>query len=99
MFDKDECYSRRRWRQVQDMFWKRWVKEYLPILQARHKWNYPQRNIAEGDAIDSSHRGSWTLGRVISVMKDKKGLVRIAQVKTKTNVLQRPIHVDKLVLL
>ncbi len=31
-------YIRRRWRQVQylsDLFWKRWIREYLPLLQER----------------------------------------------------------------
>ena len=38
LFSKDEIYSRRRWRQVQylaDIFWRRWIKEYLPSLQER----------------------------------------------------------------
>ena len=42
VFSKSDQYSQRRWRQVQymaDLFWKRWVKEYLPIFQLRQKWN------------------------------------------------------------
>ena len=38
LFSKDEIYSRRRWRQVQylaDIFWRRWIKKYLPSLQGR----------------------------------------------------------------
>ena len=38
VFNKEDVYSRRRWRQVQymsDIFWKRWLKEYLPTLQER----------------------------------------------------------------
>ena len=37
-FQKDEIYSRKRWRQIQylaDIFWRRWIKEYLPSLQER----------------------------------------------------------------
>ena len=46
---------------------------------------------------DSVPRSAWTLGRVLSVTKDSKGVVRMAQVKTKTNTLLRPI--DKLCLI
>ncbi|XP_068757547.1 uncharacterized protein [Montipora capricornis] len=36
LFNKTDCYVRRRWRQVQylsNVFWHRWLKEYLPTLQ------------------------------------------------------------------
>ncbi len=41
VFVKEDIYVRRRWKQVQymsDLFWKRWVKEYLPQLQERQRW-------------------------------------------------------------
>ena len=40
IFAKEDIYSRRRWRQVQylsDVFWRRWVMEYLPTLQEKQK--------------------------------------------------------------
>lgn len=40
LFQKEDVYARRRWRQVQymsDLFWKRWFTEYLPQLQERQK--------------------------------------------------------------
>jgi hypothetical protein len=40
MFTKEDCYSRRKWRHVQylsDQFWRRWTREYLPLLQSRQK--------------------------------------------------------------
>ena len=38
--DSFDVYSSKRWRRVQylaNLFWKRWVKKYLPILQKRQK--------------------------------------------------------------
>ncbi|KAK0144648.1 hypothetical protein N1851_016990 [Merluccius polli] len=42
VFEHHDLYMRRRWRQVQylsDHFWKKWIWEYLPVLQERQKWN------------------------------------------------------------
>ena len=53
-FRKEDLFSRRRWRQIQYLsyiFWKRWSKEYLPLLQSRQKWLYPRRNLAVGDVV------------------------------------------------
>ncbi|XP_067045584.1 uncharacterized protein [Acropora muricata] len=40
VFQKKDLLSRRGWRQIQylsDIFWKRWAREYLPLLQSRQK--------------------------------------------------------------
>ena len=40
LFRREDLYSRRRWRQAQylaDVFWRRWIREYLPSLQERQK--------------------------------------------------------------
>lgn len=45
----DKLYSSRRWSQVQylmNLFWKRWVRVYLPLLQERQKWLRTYRNFA-----------------------------------------------------
>ncbi|XP_071114598.1 uncharacterized protein [Haliotis cracherodii] len=97
-FCKDDVYSRRRWKQVQylaDIFWKRWVKEYLTLQQERQKWVTKKPNLEVGDIVllaDSSPRNSWSLGRVIEIMKDKKGYVRIVRVRTAFTELVRPIN-------
>ena len=98
LFQKDDTYARKRWRQIQymsDLFWKRWTKEYLPQLQTRQKWNHPSRNFIPGDVVlivdESAPRGSWLMGRIVKTMEEEHGLVRKVRVKTKTNELERPI--------
>ena len=41
LFDENDLYSSKRWRQVQflsDVFWRRWRQEYLPLPFGRQKW-------------------------------------------------------------
>lgn len=90
---------RRRWKQVQylaNVFWRRWLKEYLVCLQERQKWVAPQANIKVGDIVlivnESAPRNLWRMARVIETIPDKKGYVRQAKLRTKNNVLLRPIH-------
>lgn len=54
LFQKTDMYIRRRWKQVQylaDLFWKRWTKEYLPLLQERQKWTTVKRGFQVGDVV------------------------------------------------
>ena len=105
VFSKGNCYSRRRWRHVQylaDVFWRRWMGEYLPSLQQRQKWSHADQNFAVGDVVllldETLPRGSWPLGRVLEVFPNQSdGLVRSVKLKTKSSILVRPI--DKIVLL
>ena len=104
IFAKD-IYSRRRWRQVQylsDVFWRRWVKEYIPTLQHRQKWFRPRRNFQIGDIVlltdEKSPRGLWPLARITGIKTNQRDrLVRSVKLKTKSSTLERPI--DKIVLL
>lgn len=98
LFEKADVYGRRRWKQVQymsDLFWKRWLKEYLPSLQERQKWNRVGRNFIPGDIVmlmdNMAPRSSWITARVLDTIPDKNGLVRTVRIKTKTSVLDRPI--------
>ncbi len=98
VFNKDDVYVKRRWQQVQyiaDLFRKRWVQEYLPLLQERQKWSWKRRNLVPGDIVvvmdSAAPRGSWLLGRVLETFPDKKDLVRSVRLQTKTNILERPV--------
>ena len=104
-FMKEDNYVQRRWRQVQylaDVFWRRWIREYLPSLQERQKWNKKRRNVAVDDIVlvldEKTPRSSWPLGRILEVHANSKdGLVRSVKIKTATAMLVRPI--TKIVLL
>lgn len=99
IFSKDDMYTRKRWKQVQylvDLFWNRWTREYLSLLQERQKWLKPRRNFMTGDIVlivdSSSPRNSWLMGRVVETFPDSSGTVRRVKIKTKTNTLERPIN-------
>ncbi|KAL4009499.1 hypothetical protein ACER0C_003351 [Sarotherodon galilaeus] len=98
LFDRQDLYARRRWKQVQymsEIFWKRWAREYLPQLQERQRWTRPSRNFLVGDIVlivdDTAPRNSWITGKVIHTISDKAGMVRQVRIKTKTSVLDGPI--------
>ena len=103
MFSEADNYVRRRWRQIQylsNLFWKRWVPEYLTVLQDRQKWLFPKRNVQVNEVVlivdQGAHRGSWLLGRVIETYPDKNGYVRNVAMKTRSSRLVRPV--SKLVM-
>lgn len=98
IFVPQDCYVRRRWRQVQylaDVFWRRWIREYLPLLQLRTKWRERRTNLKEGDIVllvdNNVPRNRWQLGRVVDVFPSKDGLIRSAKIRTASSVLTRPI--------
>ena len=85
-----EDLYRRQWRQVQwlaSIFWKRWLREYVPNLQIRGKCGQSVQNIKVDDLVLL----------VIEAIKGRDNLVRTFKVKTRQNVLTRPI--TKVVLL
>lgn len=98
-FDDADLICRKRWKQSQilaDHYWRRWLREYLPTLQERQKWNNPRRNLAVDDLVvvvdENAPRGQWLLGRIVRVFPGKDGFVRSAEVKTKHSTLHRPIR-------
>lgn len=81
---------------IQQHFWKRWSSEYLHELQQRVKWTKNKTNIKEGDLVlvaeDNIPSKSWLIGRVSKVIADCKGIVRVADVKTKNGEIRRAVH-------
>jgi len=98
VFKDDDLYAKRRWRQTQylaDLFWSRWRKEYLPLLQHRQRWFYPERSLSVGDVVliadEGLPRSQWPLGRVIETHVSSDGLVRSVRIRSKGTELCRPI--------
>lgn len=88
---------RSNWDHVQhmtDVFWRRWIREYLPIITRRSKWFDDVRPIAVGELvviIEESMRNGWIRGRVIKVFPGSDGRIRMADVQTSTGILRRPV--------
>ena len=78
-----------------NVFWKRWIREYLPTLQIRQKWLTPKDNIKVGELVllkdDDKPRGHWPLARVLQTDLSSDGKVRSAKLKTTSGDLHRPI--------
>jgi hypothetical protein len=91
-------HVRHRWRQVQhlaDLFWRRWRREYLPLLRERTKWQRPRPNVSVGDIVlitdTNAPKDTWPLARVEETLPGDDGLVRMARVRTARGLLLRPI--------
>jgi hypothetical protein len=93
---EDTCL-RKQWRvaqQLADLFWRRWVREYLPTLARRPKWRSPTEPIKEGDLVlladPKLPRNTWPRGKVTQAEPAADGQVRMVQVKTATGSYLRP---------
>ena len=89
--DSTAFKPRRRWRRDQERvrhFWHRWLREWLPSLNARKKWFREQENFQEGDVV--TPRGRWPLGRITKVYPGQDGKVRVVDVQVGKSVMRRP---------
>ena len=98
VFTKAEGY-RKSWRLIgllSDQFWSRWLKEYLPLLQQRQKWLYPECNLSVNDLVliigEQSHRGQWPKGIIEGTYPGPDGVVRSARVRTESSSIVRDIR-------
>ena len=77
------------------VFWRRWVREYLPALQARQKWMRAKAELRKGDIVLVAEvnipRGQWPLGRVIDVNVGRDGHVRSCVIRMRTSQIVRPV--------
>ena len=101
IFRKGNNCSTRQWHQVQNLvnaFWRRWVREDLPLLQEWQKWLKQRRKLKFGDIVlildKKTPCSSWPLGRVLEVhINQRDGLVCSVRVSTSSSVLVRSVDV------
>lgn len=63
-----------------NLFWQRWIHEYLLLLQERQKWHEIKRNLQIGDVVlvvdSNAARNSWPMGIIVETIADRAGLLR-----------------------
>lgn len=90
--------SRRRFRQSQfivNQYWRRWMREYVPELIERKKWNLATPPLRVGNRVlimdENTRRGQWLTGTVSKLFPGDDGRIRRVSVKTATSELIRPV--------
>ncbi|GBP69845.1 hypothetical protein EVAR_89349_1 [Eumeta japonica] len=80
--------------QLADMFWSRWLREYLPELQHRREPHGRGEALKIGDVVliadNTLPRNTWPRGVITAVYPGTDGVTRVADVQTKNGVLRRP---------
>ncbi|KAK0138066.1 hypothetical protein N1851_025729 [Merluccius polli] len=98
VYPDTEILSRRRWRHSQvlaDHFWSRFIREYLPGLQTRQKWQASPPELLEKAVVlmvdPQLPRALWPIGHVTRVHRSNDGCIRSADVNIKGHVYTRPV--------
>ncbi|KAL0803329.1 hypothetical protein ABMA28_017183 [Loxostege sticticalis] len=96
-FEDRDLLGKTHWRasqRIADMFWSRWIKEYLPELQGRREPRGRGPELKTGDIVliadNTLPRNTWPLGRITAVYPGPDGVVRAADVRTRGGILRRP---------
>ena len=89
------CYQQR----LQDHFWSRWVREYLPGLTVRQKLTREKIPLKENDVVqisdDNIPRGKWRNGKVMETFPGIDGRIRTVRLQIKkgsTNRAMQKLH-------
>ncbi|XP_055638129.1 uncharacterized protein LOC129776484 [Toxorhynchites rutilus septentrionalis] len=97
LIDDDKANLRRGWPTSQwlaNLFWKRWIKDYLPEISRRTKWYEKVKPLEVGDIVlivdVDNPRNCWPKGKVIGVVSSG-GQTRKATIQTSSGVYERPV--------
>lgn len=98
VYGDSDLIGRRRWRHSQilaDHFWKRFIKDYLPSLQTRQKWQKDNTNLAVSDIVmvidPQLPRGLWPIGKINRLIPSEDGRIRTVEVSIKGKLYIRPV--------
>lgn len=93
-----ESIGRRRWRHCQnliDQFWIRYLRDYLPTLHPRYKWQHPTEPLALDTVVmiidPNLPRAQWPIGRVVKLLPSRDDCVRTVQVQVRDKIYTRPV--------
>ena len=77
----------KKWRAVQaytNLFWKRWLSEYLPTLSPKTKWTNKQQNFAVGDLVivrnQNTPKSHWLLARIVAIYPGDDRIIRTVKI-------------------
>ena len=77
-----------------DHYWNRLMKEYVPELNKRVKWQKSNEELDEGDVVwvlkDFTPRSIWLLGKIVTAHRGSNGIARSFDIQTATGMIQRP---------
>ena len=87
-FTEKELNSKKKWKVTQailEIFWKRFLKEYIPSLTVRTKCNKLHRNFKANGLVliqtENTPRAFWPLARIIETYVSNDGNVRSVKLK------------------
>ena len=86
---------------IADLWWNRWIREYVPLLQARQKWLKEEPNFKKGDLIlladEASPRNQYPYAVITETKLDRDGRVRTV-VARKADGVYRTRDIRKIAL-
>ena len=98
-YDETSINIKNQWKLSQfyaDLFWNRWLREYLPTLHSRKKWHKYGDPLKVNDVVlimeSGIVRNEWLKGVVSEVCPGRDGEVRMAKIKIGKPILLRPAN-------
>ena len=95
----DEFDHRKRYARAQsyaNAIWSRWIKEYVPALNRRSKWQTPaELDLKTGDLVwvveETNPRGYYPTARITELRYGSDSVARSAVLRTSSGSLVRPL--------